>query len=127
MKSALNPVLMMDSLNVNQIDLGGVRSPKTSRELFSFAEDRTSPSNEPLELTTFVEKASNSIVRKVLSYVGGARIVTTTYSQNSIVYDYHAENATMEWDISGARRNSPLPASQWQMPNMTRTIDIGNE
>ena len=53
--------------------------------------------------------------------------MTTQYADGKIFYEYHEENTLMEWDLSSAKINPTLLSSYWEMPNMTKTVDIGNE
>lgn len=127
LKSALNPIIMIESLNLNEIKIKNIKNTKKNEKYLILYEDRTSPTNEPLDLATFIDLSTNRIVTKTLLYKDGRKIVTSQYDDKKIYYEYHEENTIMEWDLNNAKINPTLPLSCWDMPNMTKTIDIGNE
>lgn len=125
LKSALNPLLMIESLNLNEIKINEIKSCKcTDNEIILF-ENRQSPTDEILDLRTIIDIKSQNILEKNLSYQSGAKIVTTIYKENRIFFEYHEENAWMEWDLGNLQFNKTIPNSYWEMPNMNQNIDIG--
>lgn len=127
LKSALNPTLMIESLNLNKIKIENINNTKINEKYLIIYEERISPTNESLDLATYIEITNNRINYKTLCYKDGRKIVTTNYKENKILYEYHEENTIMEWDLTNMKINSTIPSSYWDMPNMTKTIDIGNE
>jgi len=127
LKSALNPILMIESLNLNKIQIKTINNSKINEKYLIIYEERISPTNESLDLSTYIDISSNQVICKLLSYKDGRKIVTTNYRENKILYEYHEENTTMEWDLTNAKINPNIPSSYWDMPTMTKTIDIGND
>lgn len=125
LKSALNPILMIESLNLSEIKIDGIKSCKKTENQIVIWENRQSPSNEILELRTFIDVQKNIVLEKNLLNQLGNKIVTTIYKENKIYFQYHEENTWMEWDMKNLQFNNAIPENYWQMPNMTQNIDIG--
>lgn len=125
LKSALNPILMIESLNLSEIKIDGIKSCKKTENEIVIWENRQSPSGEILKLRTFINAEKYEILEKNLLDQLDNKIVTTIYKQNKIYFQYHEENAWMEWDVKNLQLNKNIPETYWEMPNMTQNIDIG--
>ena len=66
LKSALNPMLMIESLNISEIKIKEIKSFKTNDNNLLIFEKRPSPTKEILDLVTIIDIPTKTIVEKYL-------------------------------------------------------------
>ena len=125
LKSALNPILMIESLNISEIKIKEIKSFKTNDNNLLIFEKRPSPTKEILDLVTIIDIPTKTIVEKYLLNNSGDKIVRTNYRQNKIFFEYYEENISMEWDLTNMKINDIIPDKFWNLPKNNNIIDIG--
>jgi hypothetical protein len=125
LKSAFNPMLMIESLNISEIKIKEIKSLRINDNNLFILEKRLSPTNETLDLVTIIDIATNKIVEKYLSNDSGKKIVKINYRQQKIFFEYYEENISMEWDLTNIKINDILPEKYWHLPKNSNITDIG--
>lgn len=125
LKTPLNPMWMIESLNFNLIDKGTIQAMIEKNEMYYIYQNRTSASGEPIILITILDPKSESVIGRLMLNQIKENIVTITYKNKSMKTIWHNEAISMEWDMSSICYNTELPGKLWILPDYKNKFDIG--
>ena len=134
LRTAFNPLWMMESLGIGQIDMENVQCHDVrGRRVLS--QSRISSRNEPVIKRTVIDLKQNLVVGHYLCDKTGALMASTEVLafqevQGHIVPKtiqilWHEENVSMLWQLQNVRVNHIIGPGVWRMPNKNTRVNLG--
>ena len=125
LKTPLNPMWMIESLNVGLIDKGTIQAMTKKNEMYYIYQNRISASGEPITLITKLDPKTESVISRLMVNQNKQSIVTITYNKKMMKTIWHDEGISMDWDMSSTCYNTVLPGKLWILPDFKNKFDMG--
>jgi hypothetical protein len=134
LKTPLNPVWMMESLSLGEIDLKNVEVVKF-KDMWAILQPRISSTGENITKMTLIDPKQEEIAGHYLYNSKGKLIASTEIQQyqridgqtipKKVLIIWYDENVVMEWDLKSPTINRTINPTHWTMPQMSEMIDMG--
>lgn len=134
LKTPLNPGWLMSSLNVGSIDTENAQMIRY-KEFYGVLTSKTSANGELVTVLTLIKPAGPVVAGHYL-YGGDGKMIASSEvktHQNlgehiipkQILVIWYQEGVSMTWELHNPQINVGIDPSNWSMPNMKNSIDMG--
>jgi hypothetical protein len=130
LRTALNPIWMMESLNIDSINVENIEIAKF-KENWAIIQPRISAMGENVEAVILINPIKKIVVGRYLYNQDGKLIVSTEYQNfkknipQKILIMWYEEKIILDLDLSKIQINVNINSNLWVMPNLKNKIDMG--
>jgi len=136
LKTPLNPAWLIESMNLNTIDIKNIEVAKF-KNFWAIIQQRISALGENVTIVTLIDPKKTAVIGRYLYNQQGKLVASTEVQEFSIDQKtnilipkklyiiWYSEGITMEWQLNNPKINVIIPNNLWLIPNMKNKINIG--
>ena len=131
LKSAFNPLMVMDSLGINPLYYGvGVAVKEEGSKIF-LVQKRVNSIGQPIGYITVVDKDEKRLIGHMVTDDDGVMIASSEILEYKdglpykILYRWEEEDQVMLIELPNAKTNQKLSADLWKRPDIKPQINMG--
>lgn len=134
LKTPLNPEWLMNSLNINLLEINQLIR---YNQYFGIISPKISANNEEITILTLIDPEKQVIIGHYLygknnklqasSEVKSFNIVGEFIVPKEILIIWYDENITMNWTLVNIKLNTKINENNFIMPSMRNSIDMGEK
>jgi hypothetical protein len=129
LRNALNPNWILESMNINLIDIKNIEVYKI-KNFYSISQKRTSVIGDQITAIMIIDPKEKRIIGRYLYDENNKMIASTEYKNfkedvaRKILIIWYEEGITLDWDLTEAKINQKIDTAYWVMPDIKKKIDL---
>lgn len=136
LKTPLNPMWLMESLNVGTIDVKNIEIAKF-KNFWAIIQPRESALGENVTVVTLIDPERTAVIGRYLYNSVGKLVASAETSDfnrdpqtgalipKKIFIIWYEEGVEMEWHLHNPKINTGINPNYWTMPNAKNKVDMG--